>query len=115
MMYSGEMRLAEAVPTTMALLATLCKRISFYAKFSEFGVPLDSTSHPNTADWESWVCEETKRRLFYFAWVGPVKLVTQYELWGLSSFAGSRLPVQLLLVSSYGNAHRTSATTDALS
>ncbi|KAI8724268.1 hypothetical protein NCS52_00284500 [Fusarium sp. LHS14.1] len=69
MMYSGEMRLAEAVPTAMALLATLCKRISFYAKFSEFGVPLDSASHPNTADWEGWLRKEGKRRLFHFAWV----------------------------------------------
>ncbi|RSL41204.1 hypothetical protein CEP53_012901 [Fusarium sp. AF-6] len=69
MMFSGDMRLAETVPTTMALLATICKRIFFYAKFSEFGTPVDSAAHPAFMDWEGWLQEESKRRLFYFAWV----------------------------------------------
>lgn len=82
MMYSGEMRLVEAVPATMALLATLCKRISFYGKFSQFGVPLDSVAHSNSMNWEGWLRKESKRRLFYFAWVGIVKLVAAVRVMG---------------------------------
>ncbi|UPK97099.1 hypothetical protein LCI18_008034 [Fusarium solani-melongenae] len=89
MMYSGEMRLAEAVPATMALLATLCKRISFYGKFSQFGVPLDSVVHSNSMHWEDWLREESKRRLFYFAWV----LDCQYScFWS----APAVIPIELL-------------------
>ncbi|KAJ4223325.1 hypothetical protein NW759_005958 [Fusarium solani] len=72
MMYSGEMRLAEAVPTTMALLATLY-----------------SAAHPTSMDWEDWLREESKRRLFYFAWV----LDCQYScFWS----APAVIPIELL-------------------
>jgi hypothetical protein len=67
-MFSPQMSFCEAVPTTMALIETLCRKMACYTNFDDFGQPLE-TENSDHDNWAEWIKKESLRRLFYSVWV----------------------------------------------
>lgn len=67
-MFSPQMLLSEAVPTTMTLIETLCRKMACYTNFDEFGRPLE-TKNSGYDNWAEWIKKESLQRLFYSLWV----------------------------------------------
>ncbi|SCO78495.1 uncharacterized protein FRV6_02708 [Fusarium oxysporum] len=68
MMFAPETTLTEAVPTTRALLETLCRRMACYTNFDAFGRLLE-TEKSGQDNWADWIKKESLRRLFYSVWI----------------------------------------------
>ncbi|KAJ9424393.1 hypothetical protein QL093DRAFT_2008211 [Fusarium oxysporum] len=67
-MFSPQMLLCEAVPTTMTLIETLCRKMACYTNFDEFGRPLETKSS-GYDNWAEWIKKESLQRLFYSLWI----------------------------------------------
>ncbi|KAI1694100.1 fungal zn(2)-Cys(6) binuclear cluster domain-containing protein [Ditylenchus destructor] len=68
MMFGPETARIETVPTTRALLETLCRKMACYTDFNAFCQPLDSEKSGED-NWAAWIKKESLRRLFYSVWV----------------------------------------------
>ncbi|KAL2071345.1 hypothetical protein VTL71DRAFT_12580 [Oculimacula yallundae] len=67
-MFAPETTLTEAVPTTRALLETLCRKMACYTNFDAFG-QLSETGKSEQDNWADWIKKESLRRLFYSVWI----------------------------------------------
>lgn len=70
MMFSGEMRFAEISQTTMAMVATMCRKMAYY----HFGPDMPAESDLSVGQtWSEWIKKESRLRLFYCSWVSLAK------------------------------------------
>ncbi|RBR19814.1 hypothetical protein FVER53590_25109 [Fusarium verticillioides] len=68
MMFAPETTLTEAVPTTRALLETLCRKMACQTNFDAFGRLL-GTEKSGQENWVEWIKKESLQRLFYSVWI----------------------------------------------